>query len=98
MKKPFFVEISFSTIIMAEEKEIAEMLAQSEAIELIRNDSDGISVDCATEIKSIQKLYELGWDNMMDVIPYNSDDNLPLKDIIQDDEPFVDKFTVDMFK
>jgi len=98
--KPFSVEISIVTVVMATDSTHAMQVAEDTARESL---GDVSHTDCGygfgREIKDEKQLSSIGWNG--DCLPYGGDGNTRLKDILSElqDSPAPDRCdkTVDMF-
>jgi hypothetical protein len=83
MKKPYYVEIVFSAVVMAESQEEAQSFARRNADEII-SDCEA-DLESAVEVKSMAHLKQLdaSWDASFE--PYNEDGDRTLGEILPEE-------------
>lgn len=95
MKKPYFVELRVTAVVMADSEIDAMVIADLESREIV-SDND-LEADCAVLLNGLDELqrFDGNWDG--DCIPYGDDGNTRLKDILPETAPVKDTKTIDMF-
>lgn len=94
-KKPYFVELKITAVVMATSITDAMVVAKKNAHDIF---FDGeLSADEAEEVKSLEHLQRLcaAWDGRC--TPYGGDGNTRLKDLLPETEAPKDTKTADMF-
>lgn len=95
-KKPYWVELRTTAVIMAETADEAERIAPQYARACFEDEGPVIA-EGAIEITSLAALEHLDGEWTGDCVPYNEKNGTPLSELLPDGAPLRDTRTIDMF-